>query len=125
MDLVKGLFLTNICYEVNILIFNILVNFNTHTISHSKYILRSKRYMAECINFLSSCLYLAIDKDSRKPSHINQFSLCAILKSFKLVSCSKFDLIPENKVDETNQIDLSIVNRNEEEIRSRELDSFK
>ena len=74
--------------------------------------------MPECINFLNSCLYLAIEKDKRKTS-INPFNSCIILKSFKLAS--KFDLIPSKKQDEITQIDLSIVNSGEENVKNDEL----
>ena len=73
--------------------------------------------MAECIDFLNSCLYLAIEKDKRKTS-INQFNSSIILKSFKLVS--KFDLIPSKKVEKIIQIDLSIVNSGEENVNQKD-----
>jgi hypothetical protein len=73
--------------------------------------------MAECIDFLNSCLYLAIEKDKRKTS-INQFNSSIILKSFKLVS--KFDLLPSKKVEKIIQIDLSIVNSGEENVNQKD-----
>jgi hypothetical protein len=73
--------------------------------------------MAECIDFLNSCLYLAIEKDKRKTS-INQFNSSIILKSFKLVS--KFDLIPSKKVEKIIRIDLSIVNSGEENVNQKD-----
>jgi hypothetical protein len=73
--------------------------------------------MAECIDFLNSCLYLAIEKDKRKTS-INQFNSSIILKSFKLVS--KFDLIPSKKVEKIIRIDLSIANSGEENVNQKD-----
>jgi hypothetical protein len=78
--------------------------------------------MAECLDYLNSCLYLAIDRDTRKKS-ITEFQSCIILKSFKL---AKFDLIPNDKIDKIKKFNLSIVNKWEEIIKKdHELDSIK
>jgi hypothetical protein len=105
-DCLLGLYLIKICLEVTKLT---IFYENEIKFIFKKFISRSKRYIPECIQFLTSVLYLAIDRNQTK-SNLNAYQTSVILETFKR---TKIDLVVNNSsVNELPDVPISIVNKN-------------
>ena len=82
----------------------------------------SKRYIPECIQYLHSCIYLALDLDKKK-TLINDYHLSLVLGSFKK---TKIDLISSQKVNELQDLILSQANNMKvKKMQENDLNTFK